>query len=381
MTTLIENGSRPGPLENAKMKRFRQAVHTDNGRWTILVDEHKTTRHHGPAELTVDDRLYGYLKIYVEYIRPAFVDSAKEEALFIKDDGKQFNKGTIGKRVSALFQRAGIRNDICVSTTNIRKMHSDEAAGMSPTKKRAINTHMKHMPRTADRHYVIKVNAKRAAKAHELMTSYIRNTEQSAKSKEKEMKSSSESSSESENNEEEEHVHKQNESHKDEDEDENEEESIDEQSFSGVTNEEKSVLTTVFQTSVEVGRILTIAEFRNRMRADLFLRKYIPNAEKTKKMQDFIRHKTQVVRRTALHNITEDEYDFATTTSSKQRRAWSDYDTQCIENKFSSLNKMPNKATVVGSFSADPVLQHILQREGRTQCYEKVKSFFKKKTV
>lgn len=116
--TLIESGSRPGPLENTKMKQFRQAIHTENGRWTILVDEHKTTCHHRPAELTVDDRLYGYLKIYVDYIRPTFVDSAKE-ALFIKDDGKQFNKGTIGTRVSVLLQRAGIRKDIRVSATNI----------------------------------------------------------------------------------------------------------------------------------------------------------------------------------------------------------------------------------------------------------------------
>lgn len=373
VTTLIENGSRPGPLENAKMKRFRQAIHTENGRWTILVDEHKTTRHHGPAELTVDDRLYGYLKIYVDYIRPAFVDSAKEEALFIKDDGKQFNKGTIGRRVSALFQRAGIRKDIRVSATNIRKMHSDEAAEMSPTKKRAINTHMKHMPRTADRHYVLKVNAKRAARAHELMTSYLRNNEQSSKSEEKETKSSSES----EKSEVEQHGHKQIENHEDED----KEKSVDEQSFSGLTNEDKSVLMTVFESSVELGRILTIAEFRNRMRTDLFLRKYLPNAEKTKKMQDFIRHKTEVVRRTALPDIPVDEFDFVTTVSSKQRRPWSDHDAQCIENKFSTFDKMPSKNTTVGIFNGDPILQHILQREGRTRCYEKVKSFFKKKAL
>ncbi|KAJ7381229.1 hypothetical protein OS493_001345 [Desmophyllum pertusum] len=73
VTTLYENASRPGPLENAKLKRFHQAVYTpEKKRYTILVDEHKTTRHQGPAELTVDERLYGYLKIYVNYIRPAF---------------------------------------------------------------------------------------------------------------------------------------------------------------------------------------------------------------------------------------------------------------------------------------------------------------------
>lgn len=109
-------------------------------------------------------------------------------------------------------------------------------------------------------------------------------------------------------------------------EDEDEEKSIDEQSFSGLKNEDKSVLMTLFQTSVELGRILTITEFRNRMRTDLLLRKYLPNAEKTKKMQDFIRHKTEVVRRAALHDIPVDEFDFVTTVSSKQRQPWSDHD-------------------------------------------------------
>ena len=46
ITVLIENGSRPGPLENAKVKRFQQATYTKSkGRWTLVVDEHKTTRH------------------------------------------------------------------------------------------------------------------------------------------------------------------------------------------------------------------------------------------------------------------------------------------------------------------------------------------------
>lgn len=66
VTVLIENGSRPGPLETAKVSRFERATFVESEeKYTILVDEHKTTRHQGPAELTVDKRIYSYLKIFV----------------------------------------------------------------------------------------------------------------------------------------------------------------------------------------------------------------------------------------------------------------------------------------------------------------------------
>ena len=48
---------------------------------------------------------------------------------------------------------------------------------------------------------------------------------------------------------------------------------------------------TVYQSSIESGRIISISEFGTRMKTNLFLRKYLPDARKTKKMQDFIRHK------------------------------------------------------------------------------------------
>lgn len=41
----------------------------------------------------MDDRLYGYIRLYVQYIRPCFVAAGVEE-LFIKDDGHAFRKGS-----------------------------------------------------------------------------------------------------------------------------------------------------------------------------------------------------------------------------------------------------------------------------------------------
>ena len=138
---------------------------------------------------------------------------------------------------------------------------------------------------------------------------------------------------------------------------------------------------TVYQSSIDSGRILSISEFRTRMKTDLFVRKYIPDASKTKKMQDFIRHKTDVVRQTSLENLPSgpvDEFEFQESVSSKQRKNWSDHDTKCIEEKFSNEDKILTKRRV---FNQDPVLKHILQREESARCYEKMKSYFKKMSM
>ena len=40
---------------------------------------------------------------------------------------------------------------------------------------------------------------------------------------------------------------------------------------------------------------------------------------------------------------------------------------------------MPTKQQVVAKFQSDGVLRHIMAREGKNRCYEKVKALFKKK--
>ena len=173
VTAMYKSGSRPGPLENAKLSRFEQAVFSEStGRWTLLVDEHKTTRHQGPAEIVMDQRLYAYIKLYAKHLRPCFVASGVEY-LFIKDDGHAFRMGTIGRRVGQVFGRAGIRRDVTVTATKIRKLFSSSAAEMSPTKKRAINAHMKHKESTADSNYVLKVNTDKVSAAHVLMRNIL----------------------------------------------------------------------------------------------------------------------------------------------------------------------------------------------------------------
>ena len=173
VTAMYENGSRPGPLENAKLKRLDQAIYSEsNKRWTLLVDEHKTMRHQGPAEIVMDERLYSYVKLYVKHLQQSFVASGVEN-VFIKDDGQGFRKGTIDRRARQVFKRAGVWRDVTVTTTKIRKLFSSSAVEMSPTKKRVINAHMIHKESTADSNYVLKVNTEKASATHTLMREII----------------------------------------------------------------------------------------------------------------------------------------------------------------------------------------------------------------
>lgn len=71
VTTLFENAARPGPLENCLLDRFRRATYVkDNDQYIVIVDEHKTTKHQGPAELVLNAQLYRMVKVYADVIWP-----------------------------------------------------------------------------------------------------------------------------------------------------------------------------------------------------------------------------------------------------------------------------------------------------------------------
>ena len=148
VTLIYQNASRPGPLENA------------------LVS--KTTRHEGPVEIVMDDRLHRYMQLFISHVRAFFADKS-DDHIFVKEDGKAFNHGTIGRRVSEVFKREGIRSDVNVTATRLRKFFSRVAQKLSPMKKRAINKHMKHRETTADRNYLVALEAERSANAHKIM--------------------------------------------------------------------------------------------------------------------------------------------------------------------------------------------------------------------
>ena len=367
VTTLYENASRPGPLENCLISHFNQATYSESTQcYTILVNKHKTTRHQGPAELTVTSWLYSYLQIYVLKVRPHFA-AQREDALFAKVDGLAFLPGTLGKRVSQYFLQAGIRKDVRVTATNIRKMVTDKAYEMSPTKKRLIHHHMKHQERTADANYITKINAERASRAHALVSGIIQ------ESGDPPALSSSSSTNDSDDD-----VPLAEACNKPKP-------ALPSTSQRGTpisfSNEHKSVLLTAFQHEIAAGKLLTTQEIRSRMRTNHVLQVYVVQPDFVKRAADFVRYKTNTTRQqqlTTFPDLAPDDGVASFSIETGFRKVWSPPDVAVIESKFKGVSKVPPKREIIVTFRQDPVLAHILEREGETRCYEKVKTLLRR---
>ena len=153
-------------------------------------------------------------------------------------------------------------------------------------------------------------------------------------------------------------------------------------SNSGLTNDDKVVLKSVFKKCISHGQKLSMHEFRHQMRSDPYLRRSVTDKTKVKKMYDFVRAKTK--KESHLKEIEVDEFEFdgvKTVPSSLTRRQWSEDDEKCIEERFAKHDQMPIKSAVLAIFRQDPVLQYVLENEGKERCYEKVKNLYKKKAV
>ena len=66
----------------------------------------RTTSHQGPADKT----LHRWMSIYTSNIRSLFAQEEEAQS-FVKDHGQCFRSGTIRKRLTEIFQAAGVRLD------------------------------------------------------------------------------------------------------------------------------------------------------------------------------------------------------------------------------------------------------------------------------
>ena len=239
---------------------------------------------------------------------------------------------------------------------------------MSQTKKRLIHHHMKHQERTAESNYVIKLNADRASRAHVLVHDIIK---ESGDSRALEPGCQSSTS--------------------DEDDDvplrivlgrvPTVTSSKHQETPSPLTDEHKSVLLTIFKQEISSGKLLTMQEVRSKMRDSHVLRVHVVQGDFVKRVADFVRYKTNATRQIQLTSFPElDPEDgiASYTIQSGVRRVWSQHDVAVIESKFKGQKKALLKRDILNTFKNDPVLSHILEREGATRCYEKVKNLLRR---
>ena len=122
-------------------------------------------------------------------------------------------------------------------------------------------------------------------------------------------------------------------------------------------------------------------EVRTRMRASHVLRNLVVQPDFVKRVADFVRYKTNATRQIQLTSFPEldpDDGVASFTIQSGVRRVWSPHDVSVIEAKFKGEKRAPLKRDILSTFQQDPVLAHILEREGATHCYEKIKNLLRR---
>ena len=91
------------------MRKDPKRVH-----YVILVPNHQREMD-GPAMLSLNNSLKDMLDV-----RPKF-PAPQDEQLFLQGNGKAFKGGKIAKRLPEFWQKSGVRSDLRVTATNIRK--------------------------------------------------------------------------------------------------------------------------------------------------------------------------------------------------------------------------------------------------------------------
>ena len=137
--------------------------------WTLLVVQHKTTHHQGPAEIVPRTRRCtgGWPSLW--NTSGLNLPTRMKDHLFVKDNGLAFTPETIGKRVTAIFKMVGMRPNNSITETSIRRdvllFHVWPASG----EEAACAPPHGNSKATVDKNDVLQVKAERSARAYSLL--------------------------------------------------------------------------------------------------------------------------------------------------------------------------------------------------------------------
>ena len=147
----MDNGIRPGPLNNTTLNDFYEEEEKV-GVTVMLVAHHKRSKS-GPAPCGMLPDLQEMVDVYVERVRHQYVASGNHK-LFVTYKGEAFREGTIGRCVTSFLGKCGVR-DSRLAFVNLRKYVSTEAKERcTPQQQETVRRLMCHSEKTANRCYV-----------------------------------------------------------------------------------------------------------------------------------------------------------------------------------------------------------------------------------
>ena len=339
----IENAQRPGPMETARLRDFQCVEDDDAGSKVMYVARHKTSRG-GPAPLVMKSSLYKKVKINVEFVRPKFAQEG-EEALFVTQDGKGFDNGTIGKRITAWWKKATGKS---ITSTDLRKLTGSTLHDADPVEKRIIHGHMCHKEQTAEKFYMTRNKVQVAGKSHRSIVNRL----------------GIEGHEEEEANEESASV---------------EEQLADNQEKSNedtttprkieLSKDQLQDIDLLFSEQISSNAKLSIGDVRKTMLESLSLMQLAKDESGVRKVYNRVRYRQRgesastigTIEDTSREDVTEQWVDYhssqASTSQSltSRRRKWSLGDEEAIERAFEKFDLVPSKNEIKIMFNTDKV--------------------------
>lgn len=407
----IDSGTRPGPLNNATLHDYKSAA-SEDGIKVMLVAKHKRAKD-GPAIVPIQPDLLEHMETYVREVRPKFAEK-KEGKLFVTNAGNGFREGTIGRSLSRVCRKAGIRLGDRLAHVDMRKLVSTKAKEKATAEEaELVRWVMAHSKVTADRSYVCSDLTKVGAKAAKVIARVTLTESDPPKTEEK---------AETDNTQESHNISRKYDdlatsAHEDvpvrvsslakktEDAAAPGPSGLSVQSSCSVSlvssvaqpptpskplsEKQKEAILKVFATEIKTGQkvnleivqkkccttsILSSLSFsKSRVKQVVNHINYIISKEPVKVPRDVPQPSTSKV------DSWLDEFDDPSTRSSGRQKSWAEADTQLMETRLKTYDALPSTVVLRTLFNNDTALYEILHGEGWQRTYDKIKNIFKKK--
>ena len=352
----LATGTRPGALNNVLLTDY-ETSRVSEGNRIILVPKHKRTKD-GPAMLGMDAAMQADMATYVTTIRPAFANPGVPQ-LFVKDDGDAFPEGTIGKRVTAFFQKSGVTSTR-VGHTHLRKFISTQTHEQGTQDEgHTVERVMSHGATTKQRCYVRADLTATASKAMNIIGRVTGGSSVPTTSRQPSPKTSKGTPL------------------------------APSSAAKPLTEDQKLAITTVFTEELANNIPLTTSVVSERMASSSTLKDLATSSSSIKRVVNYLTYQ-QRKSPDRPHPPSSTVSTFSrvgkwvsaieeTASRTSSREVWSAEDTAMITGHLKKFQRCPDKATIEQLFDESGQLANIVEREGFSRCYEKVKNIMKKR--
>lgn len=384
----IDCAIRPGPLNNAKVADYDSAE-SHEGIKVMLVAKHKRAKE-GPAILAMLPDMQGFMETYVNKIRPHFTLKEKTK-LFVTCDGTGFREGTIGRRLSSFCEKSGLRLGDRLASVDWRKLVSTKTKEKAtPAEAKLVRRVMAHSEITAERSYVRSNLTKLGAEAVKVIARVT--SVQEEKLKKGDVDSDSrETSSPGPSGTSDQQITKDAASN------------ITPTSDCSVsllssqvvpptpppklTEKQKQAIDRVFADDISRRHNVKIDLVQRKCCTTAVLSVLASSKKRVKQVTNYVNHligKQPAIDPKELPQPTAsrterwlEEFDEPSSRSTSRREAWDYEKAELLEKRFLTFTSLPSTYEIKGILQNESGMTRILEEEGWTRTYTKIKNLFK----